>query len=132
MQKTLLFSLLSIFFFANSYALIPKHNKAGIVTQPTPTAATYNVRIELKDSKGNPVNGSGLRGYWAQNLQTGEYIYPGERSEENKFFNLPAGTYTFGAYEGAWEGASRETITLSQGKVGSDGFIVVTLIHWSE
>ncbi|ASZ13010.1 hypothetical protein KTO58_09285 [Chitinophaga pendula] len=132
MQKTLLFSLLSVFIFANSYAIIPNSNRTSINIQPTPAAATYNVRIALQDSKGNPVNGSGLRGYWARNVQTGEYIYPGERAEENKFFDLPAGTYTFGAYEGAWEGASRETITLSQGKVGSDGFIVVTLIHWSE
>ena len=58
------------------------------------TIKLYNVCIQTVDYQGNPVNGSDLHGFWAQNLVTGEYIYP-TNQDGNCFENLPAGTYRF-------------------------------------
>lgn len=94
-------------------------------------ATTYNVRIELVDNNGQPVGGNGLQGFWAQDQATGQYIYPGYYNSD-QFLNLSGGTYTFGAFDGYFDGASSTTVTLSQNLVGADGFIVVQLVYWSE
>ena len=137
MRKTLVLSFLSALFFVQSHAATAAE-KTAVLSSVTDKSADkiseeFNVRITLVDIYGNPVTGgTGLRGYWAQNVATGEYYYPGGQEAEDKFENLPAGTYTFGAYPGNWEGAVSKTVTLSSGNVGPDGYIVVTLTYWVE
>lgn len=137
MRKTLILSCLSALFFVQSNAATTKQKTVTTSSTADKPAdkisTTFNVRITLVDIHGAPVTGgSGLRGYWAQNVATGEYYYPGGQEDEDKFENLPAGTYTFGAYPGNWDGAVSKTVTLSSGNVGPDGYIVVTLTYWVE
>ncbi|WP_212003021.1 hypothetical protein [Chitinophaga sp. HK235] len=137
MRKVLVLSFMSALFFVQSNAATAKEktvNLSSIADKPAnKISAEFNVRITLVDIHGAPVTGgSGLRGYWAQNVATGEYYYPGGQEDEDKFENLPAGTYTFGAYAGAWDGAVSKTVTLSSGNVGPDGYIVVALTYWVE
>ncbi|MGH2666419.1 hypothetical protein [Flavobacterium sp.] len=91
----------------------------------------YDVCIQTVDYLGNPVSGSDLHGFYAQNLATGEYIYP-TNQDGNCFDNLPAGTYLFDSYNGYWSGTSSEEVTLSDGLVNSNGVIIVNLVYWSE
>lgn len=97
---------------------------------------TYNVRIELVDNNGNPINGNtGLQGYWAFDQFTSTYTYSGQgQSLQNfVFMNLPGGTYTFGAFDGYFDGAGRRDVTLSnQSPTDANGYIVVQLTYWSE
>ncbi|NLR68974.1 hypothetical protein HGH92_32030 [Chitinophaga varians] len=139
MRKTIVLSFLSTLFFVQSHAASAPEKTVNILSVAEKPAdndkisTTFNVRITLVDIHGAPVTGgSGLRGYWAQNVATGEYYYPGGQEDEDKFENLPAGTYTFGAYPGNWDGAVSKTVTLSSGNVGPDGYIVVTLTYWVE
>lgn len=121
MRFSLICSILSMLFFVNTFAATPK-----------PAAATtYHVRIELVDINGHPYTGpSNLNGYWAVNQATGVKVEAGR--DANEFYDLPAGTYQFGAYPGNWTGVLSQTVTLDDSKVGSDGFIVVTLTWWVE
>ena len=132
MRKTLIFSVLSLLFLTQTYATTPARNlMARNFTQNNITIA-YDVRIKLVHSDGSPVTGSiGLRGCWARNEQTGVYYDPTDR-EGYEFEALPAGTYTFGAYPGNWEGAVPKTVTLDPSQEGEDGFIEVTLVYWVE
>ncbi len=133
MRKTIVLSTLSALFFLQSYATptAPGNNINNEALNKVQTE--FNVRIKLVDIYGAPVTGgTGLRGYWAKNVATGVYYYPGGQEDEDKFDSLPAGTYTFGAYPGNWEGAVSGTVTLSSGDVGPDGYIVVTLTYWVE
>lgn len=137
MRKALILSCLSALFFVQSNAAttnVQPVSPSATTDQPADKiTTTFSVRITLVDIYGAPVtSGSGLRGYWAQNVATGEYYYPGGQEDEDKFENLPAGTYTFGAYPGNWDGAVSKTVTLSSGNVGPDGYIVVTLTYWVE
>lgn len=130
MKKMILLTLLSGSFIASSYASNVLRTAATTETQDK-IAATYNVRIELKDwYSGAPVSAGTLRGYKAYNQQTGQ-LYESSR-DGNTFEGLPAGTYRFTADAGPWDGAVPSTVTLSQGAVGSDGYIVVTLGYWKE
>ena len=132
MRKTLIFSVLSLLFLTQTYATTPARNlMVRNFTQNNITIA-YDVRIKLVHSDGSPVTGSiGLRGCWARNEQTGVYYDPTDR-EGYEFEALPAGTYTFGAYPGNWEGAVPKTVTLDPSQEGEDGFIEVTLVYWVE
>jgi hypothetical protein len=117
MKTVLICSILSLFFFVTKAA--------------APTETTFNVRVALVDIYGNPYTGStGLYGYWAVNQATG-VTYEGDQ-RGNEFSDLPAGTYTFGAYPGNWDGVVPKTVTLDSSQVGSDGYIVVTLTYWVE
>lgn len=133
MRKTIVLNALSVLFLLQSHATptSPVNNISNEALNKVQTE--FNVRIQLVDIYGAPVTGgTGLRGYWAKNVATGVYYYPGGQEDEDKFENLPAGTYTFGAYPGNWEGAVSSTVTLSSGDVGPDGYIVVTLTYWVE
>jgi glutamyl/glutaminyl-tRNA synthetase len=93
---------------------------------------TYNVRIELVDNNGNPVGPNGLQGYWAFDQFKGVYLYPTNQTGD-QFSNLPGGTYTFGAFDGYFDGASSEVVTLDNSQpTDANGFIVVQLVYWSE
>lgn len=129
MRKTLIFSVLSLLFFTQIFAAIPV--RTLLARGQNKIAITYNVRIRLVHSDGSPVPLNGLRGYWARNEQTGVYYDTTDR-EGYEFEGLPAGTYTFGAYPGNWDGASSKTVTLTPAQVGADGFIEVTLVYWVE
>lgn len=95
--------------------------------------STYNVRIELVDNNGNPIVGStGLQGYWAFDQFTSTYIYE-DYYNPGQFLSLPGGTYTFGAFDGYFDGASSEVVTLNNSSpTDANGFIVVRLTYWSE
>lgn len=95
------------------------------------TIKLYNVCVQTVDYQGNPVPGNDLHGFWAQNLTTGEYIYP-TNQDGNCFENLPAGTYRFDSYNGYWSGTSSTDITLSESQENSNGIIIVNLTYWSE
>ncbi|MFC7773565.1 hypothetical protein [Flavobacterium sp. GCM10027622] len=95
------------------------------------TIKVFNVCIQTVDYQGNPVPGDDLHGFWAQNLATGEYIYP-TNQEGNCFENLPAGTYRFDSYNGYWSGTSSTDVTLSESLENSNGNIIVNLTYWSE
>ena len=127
MRKILIFSVLSLLSVTQIYAATP----ARSLLAQNNIATTYNVRIRLIHSDGSPVTASGLYGYWARNEQTGVYYDTTDR-EGTEFEGLPAGTYTFGAYPGNWDGASSKTVTLNSGQVGADGFIEVALVYWVE
>jgi|GEM_PF-724195 len=102
----------------------------------TPMPVFYDVRIQLVDNNGNPINGStGLQGYYAFDGATNTYIWAGSQQGQDPdlFPNLAAGTYTFGAVDGYFDGASSETVTLSASSpTNSDGEIEVELVYWSE
>jgi hypothetical protein len=130
MRKTLILACLAAFVLTQSFAPAP------VLKATTPAennkAVTYNVRIALVRTNGQPVTGgTGLHGYWARNEATGAYVDP-TNQEGNEFEGLPAGTYTFGAYPGNWDGAVPQTVTLSNSQAGPDGFITITLVYWVE
>lgn len=130
MRKTLIFCVLSLLFVSQIYAITPSLPVQELKSNNI--ATTYNVRIKLVRTDGSPVTGSiGLRGFWARNEQTGVSYDPTDR-EGYEFEGLPAGTYTFGAYPGNWEGAVSKTVTLDSSQEGADGFIEVTLVYWVE
>ncbi|WP_286926685.1 hypothetical protein [Flavobacterium sp. UBA4197] len=91
---------------------------------------TYNVCIQLVDHLGNPVYYTDLHGYYAHNDATNAYITP-ER-DENCFYNLAPGTYTFDSHDGYFSGTSPATVTLSDSLVNANGVIIVNLVYWSE
>jgi hypothetical protein len=142
MRKAILLSFLPLLFLLQSYAtptpggndeISSTSGKSSNSATDNKILTEFNVRITLVDIYGAPVTGgTGLRGYWAKNVATGVYYYPGGQEDEDKFDNLPAGTYTFGAYPGNWEGAVSSTVTLSSDAVGPDGYITVTLTYWVE
>lgn len=97
---------------------------------------TYDVRIVLEDSFGNLITGNtGLQGYFAYDIEHDEYFYAGEfQSQEiDLFVDLPEGTYTFGAFDGYFDGASSNTVTLTGDlQLNENDELEVTLIYWSE
>jgi hypothetical protein len=131
MRKTLIFSVLSLLFVTQTFAATPSIFSGRNLQQNNITTAC-NVRIKLVHTDGSPVTGSvGLRGCWARNEQTGVYFETTDR-EGYEFEGLPAGTYTFGAYPGNWEGAVSKTVTIAPTQAAPDGFIEVTLVYWVE
>jgi len=132
MKRTLIYGVLSLLLVSQTFAaapaaFFPVHN-----FKQNNIAVSYNVRISLVHTDGSPVTGStGLHGYWVRNEQTGVYYEP-TNQEGNEFEGLPAGTYTFGAYPGNWDGAVPKTLTLDASQEGDDGFIEVTLVYWVE
>ncbi len=95
-------------------------------------ADAFDVRIKLEDRYGHPVGPNGLQGYFAINQKTGEVFYPTRSYDDNVFENLPRATYSFGAYDGYFDGASSSVVTLNDTLIGDDGLIIVTLRYWSE
>ena len=132
MRRTLIFSVVSLLVFTQTYAVTPVSTLPVQGIKQNNITTTYDVRIKLVHTDGSPVTGSiGLRGCWARNVQTGVTYDPTDR-EGYEFEALPAGTYTFGAYPGNWEGAVSKTVTLDPSQEGADGFIEVTLVYWVE
>ena len=132
MRKKLIFSVLSLLFVTQNFAATPACIFSVRNFQQNNITTACNVRIKLVHTDGSPVTGSvGLRGCWARNEQTGVYYETTDR-EGYEFEGLPAGTYTFGAYPGNWEGAVSKTVTLTPSQAGPDGFIEVSLVYWVE
>ncbi len=95
-------------------------------------AQTYDVRIELI-YYGQVYNGSTtLGGFYAYNQDLDEYFYPTQTLEDKTFIDLPGGTYTFGSFDGYFDGTNTVDVTLNSNLEGSDGFIVIQLNYWSE
>jgi len=132
MRKTLIFSVLALLFVFQTSIASTVSPFPVRPFQPNHITTTYDVRIKLVHTDGSPVTGSiGLHGFWAKNLATGVVYDPTDR-EGYEFEGLPAGTYTFGAYPGNWDGAVSKTVTLDPSQEGDDGFIEVTLVYWVE
>src|SRR5688572_18074923 len=132
MRKILIFSVLSLLFVTQTFAATPACISSVSNLQQNNITTACNVRIKFVHTDGSPVTGSiGLRGCWARNVQTGVTYDPTDR-EGYEFEALPAGTYTFGAYPGPWEGAVSKTVTLDPSMEGPDGFLEVTLVYWVE
>jgi hypothetical protein len=132
MRRTLIFSVVSLLVFTQTHAVTPTSILPVQDLQQNNITVAYDVRIKFVHSDGSPVTGSiGLRGCWARNVQTGVTYDPTDR-EGYEFEALPAGTYTFGAYPGPWEGAVSKTVTLDPSMEGPDGFLEVTLVYWVE
>jgi hypothetical protein len=131
MRKTVVFSLLALLFVMQASAVTPATPLLFRALKQNNVVTAYDVRIKLVRTDGTPVTGSTmLRGYWARNVQTG-VVYEPER-DGNEFFALPAGTYTFGAYPGPWEGVVSKTVVIDGSEEGPDGFTEVTLVWWVE
>lgn len=92
---------------------------------------TYKVCVRTVDNMGNPVTGSDLHGFFAENTATGEYLYPTDQ-EGTCFENLAPGTYMFDSFNGYWSGTSSNTVTLSPSLENENGIIIVDLVYWSE
>jgi hypothetical protein len=132
MRKTFVFSLLAMLIFAQIDAATPARTFLFRDLKQYNLTTAYDVRIKLVHTDGSPVTGSiMLRGFWARNVQTGVMYDPTDR-EGYEFAALPAGTYTFGAYPGPWEGAVSKTVILDGSQEGPDGFTEVTLVYWVE
>lgn len=102
-------------------------NAEESATTATTTDELVTVQIALVNgATGAPVTNHGLQGFWARNEATSVYYYS---NYGDTFDELPEGTYTFGAFNGYFDGASQQTVTLD----GSNGnFTVVTLSYWVE
>jgi len=131
MRKTLIFSVLSLLFLTQTFAVTPAITLPVQNLSQNNITTAYQVRIKFVHTDGSPVTIIGLRGCWARNEQTGVYYDPTDR-EGYEFEGLPGGTYTFGAYPGNWEGAVPKTVTLDPSQAGADGFIAVSLVYWVE
>lgn len=132
MRKTLILSVLALLFVIQTTSAASVSPLPVRPFQQNNVTTSYDVRIKLVRTDGSPVTGSiGLHGFWAKNLATGVYYDPTER-EGYEFEGLPAGTYTFGAYPGNWDGVVSKTVTLDPSQQGDDGFIEVTLVYWVE
>lgn len=131
MKKIMLFSLLALSFLGNGITAAAGNQAAAPELQLNDDCCPtqFSVQIELVNSNGGPVYNHGLHGYWARNVQTNEYYYPSNQ-EGDLFEDLPTGTYVFGAYNGYFDGASQETVTLDC-SIGS-GYTVVQLTYWVE
>ncbi len=96
----------------------------------------FNVRVLLVDATGEVVEGNtGLQGFYAYKAESDQYFYSGEgeTQEMSLFSALPEATYTFGAFDGYFDGASNTSITLnSETPVNENGEVEVELIYWSE
>lgn len=99
----------------------------------TTTTPSFDVTFELVDSYGNVYapGSTGLFGFYAYDQANGNYIYT-DRYDPDWFYSLPQGTYTFGAFDGYFDGAGTSTVTLNSSLEGPDGFIVIQLSYWSE
>lgn len=89
----------------------------------------YRVCVKTVDNNGNPVTTNDLFGFYCLNANN-QLVEAA--NQEGDCWDLPAGTYTFGAYPGYFSGASSETITLSRSMENANGVIVVNLVVWSE
>ncbi|MDY8137361.1 hypothetical protein [Aquimarina sp. 2201CG5-10] len=101
-------------------------------TEVKNTGIAFDVYIQLVDeNSGQPVSPETLPGYYAKNLDTGEYFYT-SRYEVNLFESLPVGTYRFDAYDGYFDGASSAIVEVGFENETPEGWIEVTLSYWSE
>lgn len=126
MKKTFLAGIFTILSLGAGSATVNAVQPAA-ATATTANEELITVHINLVNpATGNTVTNHGLQGYWAQNQSTGEYYYS---DYSDNFEELPEGTYTFGAFNGYWDGASSSVVTLD----GANGnYTVVTLHYWSE
>lgn len=110
--------------------------RSSIVLPHATTPTQFSVHIELVDQDGNPVTRYSLRGFWAQQMETGDYFYPTpmghDQDPQTLFEDLPEGTYTFGSYPGNWDYTSYEVVAINAGTTDANGFRVVQLTYGVE
>lgn len=102
----------------------------------------FNVEIFLNE-RGNIFPGSGglgyygLRGFFAYNHDEEEYYYPDGYYQDHigghRFYELPAGSYTFSAYDGPFSGTGQTDIILDENTpLNENGDVEVILSFWAE
>lgn len=120
-MKKLLYVAFAIF----SFAFTTKN-----VSLEVPAQEEFEVIVSLVGRSGNKVSTNTLSGYYAYNIETNQYYYDDYYyGESGVISNLPAGSYRIGAYDGYFDGASSEFITITE---GSDETVEVTLQYWVE
>jgi hypothetical protein len=92
---------------------------------------TYTVRTVLVNSQGQPLGYNPLAGNIYGIDPLGNYIWP-TNQEGDLFEGLSAGTYTFDAIPGYFDGASGATVTLTPALINANGEVIVNLVYWSE
>jgi hypothetical protein len=96
----------------------------------------YDVRIVLADDEGNSLSqNTGLTGFYAYDTKNDQYYYSGDCEDQDLFLitNLPEGSYTFGAFDGYFDGAGTALLELkSDLPVNDKGEVEVHLTYWSD
>ncbi|RNL90687.1 hypothetical protein ED312_05785 [Sinomicrobium pectinilyticum] len=136
-------TLLTILFLAVSFAGHGNAIPERISTDRVTPVQTHDIRLGLITTSGTPtLSGSyDLAGFYAMNVETGEYYYS-YPNRVNGFLKLPAfiydlpeGTYEFGAFQGqgGWMAVSPKTVTIGSGMDDESGYITLYLdIAWEE
>ncbi len=96
------------------------------------TRNEFEIVITLEDRSGNEIPLDRLSGYYAQNIETNQYYYSGDGyyyGNTGVISSLPAGSYRVGAYDGYFDGASSELVTITD---SSNETTEVTLYYWVE
>ncbi|MGS2764864.1 hypothetical protein [Sinomicrobium sp. M5D2P9] len=135
--------LLTILFFTMSFTGHGNSTTEEISNDPVNPVQTHDIRLGLVTTSGTPtLSGSyDLGGFYAMNMETGDYYYS-YPNRVNGFFklpafiyNLPEGTYEFGAFQGqgGWMAVSPKTVTIGSGMDDESGYITLYLdIAWEE
>lgn len=96
----------------------------------------YQVRVVLADKNGNNLSErTGLTGFYAYDAENDMYYYSGDCEDHDIFLitNLPEGTYTFGAFEGYFDGAGTSLLELKSDLPKNErGEVEVHLTYWSD
>lgn len=119
-MKKLLYLVLAVFCFSFN---TKEH------VQLEKVVSDFEIVVSLQDRDGDQVSTDTLRGYYAYNLDTRTYYYDNPRIEAGVISNLPAGTYRVGAYDGYFDGASSQIVTID---ASDDETVEVTLQYWVE
>ncbi|HVI47176.1 MAG TPA: hypothetical protein VM802_20025 [Chitinophaga sp.] len=140
MKKLSLFVVLTMSVVVGTSAVNPA---PCAIERIIPATGTCNVRVTLVRSDGTPVTTGSvdLSDFYARSPSTGEYYYAeynmvgGFFQLPAKIYDLPAGTYTFGADrgQGNWIAVREKVVTITPDMAAADGFINVVLeIAWEE
>lgn len=128
MKKVILFGALSLAFLATGSAYAATAI-AGHTAATTPGQVALTVEMQLVDHLGNPVRSSGIYGYWAQDVRTGQ-VYETDPHTPDLFLGLPPGTYTFGTISNPWCGGNQVDVTLDESMQGDP--VSIQLVFWEE
>ncbi|MGS2738525.1 hypothetical protein [Sinomicrobium sp. M5D2P17] len=135
--------LLSVLFLTMSFTSHDHTATEKISGDDVAQVQTHDIRLGLVTTSGTPtLSGSyDLGGFYAMNVETGDYYYS-YPNRVNGFLKLPAfiydlpeGTYEFGAFQGqgGWMAVSSKIVTIGSGMDDESGYITLYLdIAWEE
>ncbi|WP_118953156.1 hypothetical protein [Taibaiella helva] len=129
MKKAILSGAFSLALLTTGAAYANTAVAVGAAEASMPNQVTLTVEMYLVDNMGNPVTSSGVHGYWALNVLTGE-LYETDTHTPDLFLGLPPGTYTFGTISNPWCGGNQVDVTLDASMQGDP--VPVQLVFWEE